>query len=650
MKPTRPQFYFSKAFLGLLLVFHLISCSDSDPAPDEPVTEESAPAPSVFPEPPSAQPLPEDVSRDDWSAEDSDRTPDPRPVRPPHNVITAQPDHGEPPLQPEDLTPPPRPQVQWQGPQSQSQPPLPAPHHAPQGSSQAPPLPPRNPPPLSLLEPSWPPPLDTTVTRPYRPGVEVPLGDISAHCEDMDRCPESVGSLLIVYKEDGNYQESSTSEWQMSSCSATLINSQEVLINEHCLPPFLQRPNADCRELTVVFPQTRHRAAEKIRCDRVLAFSTDPRDNRKRRDWARLRLLQSTERRAATVQPQAIDHGTRMVSYVSHFEHTALYLRDGQVPRPELRSSIQQRTCHSTMTHRASRGDIYNSPFSLLLAIDCGEDGVAEGNSGSGLFTEQGRLVAVISHKMEEDSIEDTSMGNTQTVDFTGLGRATNLFCVEEFNPSLPDHCEEQLTNSNYDYYLHWLLAVDRSSHPSSLQNGIRWIRSQNTTVDNYYVTYQAEHHCDHRFALFCDTFSNAEISAKLPFSPECVEAYQGETLLLRWPFRFLQLSQMSYDSNGELNTPFEWLEPTWTLEWSEQEQSYSGTLSPTPTEERVETNEFLNERHRAANRCFQHPQRCQELLDLESNYVRNENHFPQIAFLFRNSILQPRLILPLCH
>ena len=126
----------------------------------------------------------------------------------------------------------------------------------------------------------------------------------SVSCGDTTHCPPSVGMLVGAWERFHDESDgSSASDYQVLTCTGTLITNTIFMTNRHCLPPEVQAKEVSPRHrLAVAFPASGGFPAQVIPVGRILLTSDEtalPSEHVP--DYALLRLSRSAARSTTAV-------------------------------------------------------------------------------------------------------------------------------------------------------------------------------------------------------------------------------------------------------------------------------------------------------------------------------------------------------------
>ena len=107
-------------------------------------------------------------------------------------------------------------------------------------------------------------------------------------CESGD-CPQAIGGLYTYAGQDESYS--------VGSCSLTLISSNTVITNRHCLPEDIEKAGSSCfNRIRIILPQAEGFPTETYECDKVVAASLHY-PQTAAPDWSVLKFKGQTKRK-----------------------------------------------------------------------------------------------------------------------------------------------------------------------------------------------------------------------------------------------------------------------------------------------------------------------------------------------------------------
>lgn len=234
-------------------------------------------------------------------------------------------------------------------------------------------------------------------------------------------CPSFVGGFYFLQNDvvDNN-------RYNTGSCSHTLVGSDLILTNGHCVPGDLRFAGANCaKRIKFNFPKTNQYPMEKFDCKEVVAISVDPyeTDHNKKPDWAILKMDRSSQRPPVSADTRGVSNNKLVSMYKVKFD---LY-----VDRPN-RGEIQRTLCKAN-TSNAYAYDHKGPTSPMMNVADCNHE-LMRGNSGA----------AILNAEAEESMLGIFSFYNDKSPGRT-VGGGTNAVCIPIQGHNPPSQCHNGL-------------------------------------------------------------------------------------------------------------------------------------------------------------------------------------------------------------
>ncbi len=206
---------------------------------------------------------------------------------------------------------------------------------------------------------------------------------------EAGECPESVGGLLSL----------SADRLEIKACSLTLVSRNTVLTNSHCLPEDLKSEGAFCvGRINIIFPQANGKPMEKRDCSYIKKLSDQEFSNQVAYpDWALLRLSQPVDRKPADKSVQGITTAMRVDMYKVDFDLDAETSSLGRVRKTQCLANTNFFLSQHNLGSRSPLIDISHCDRNLI-----------SGNSGSGYYNQNGKLVGVHSFGVSVERSNDS--------------------------------------------------------------------------------------------------------------------------------------------------------------------------------------------------------------------------------------------------
>lgn len=275
----------------------------------------------------------------------------------------------------------------------------------------------------------------------------------TVECKDPEACNPSVALLMA--------RESPTS---MNVCTASLVGSDYMFTNKHCLPTDIMYAGASCRDRVLFkFPKTHSHEEVWSDCDSVIEVSSYDvtQEARQQVDYAFVKLRWPAQRPVLEFDPRGVEEGeilkvTRMSPDTD--------LRKGII------SDIKCKAVQNTIVT-----PLYDSRFSPIIHVnDCP---IVHGNSGSSMFGSDGKIRAIVQQGKGNPDAEPLI---TKT-----FARGTNAACIR-FAPAglsgpLDPVCHRDLSDqaATDAFNRLWDKRVRYDEQKAELEKKIKnWVRS----------------------------------------------------------------------------------------------------------------------------------------------------------------------------
>ncbi len=222
-------------------------------------------------------------------------------------------------------------------------------------------------------------------------------------CQNPEDCPEWFATLVHP----------------QGVCSSSLIGSDLIATNLHCIPDDLAQVGADChKRIEFIFPSGGGKNEERIECDRVLYLSPPLGSDTLKPDYAFIKLKTSPQRQPLEISQQGFPDQSKVTIYKMDPDAEGSH---GIVRR------IQCLAIQNSIINPYFTSD--TSP--LVLLTNCP---IIKGNSGSPLILADGQAHGVVSATVEmpmTKALHDR-IGSNPKLSF---GFGSNFSCLT--NPDL---------------------------------------------------------------------------------------------------------------------------------------------------------------------------------------------------------------------
>jgi V8-like Glu-specific endopeptidase len=255
--------------------------------------------------------------------------------------------------------------------------------------------------------------------------------NVQLTCRNGD-CDPSVGLLTVTLKNEG--------DWNVGQCTASLIGTDLIVTNGHCIPQDLEANGSDCtnRMWLTFADQTGHPEFDRqVGCSQVLFRRKD--GGMDGADYAYIKLARAVNRPVVR-QTQA------------GFENSKLYHLHKINPSrlsEGMAGQMQKVDCRS-MYESAIFSQRLDAQSQTSFLVDCS---VLKGNSGSPVFDDAGDVRGVVYAFVDKDVISKVLAKNGSKVptieNIADVNVASNFACLtlpgDPEGRNLPASCADQL-------------------------------------------------------------------------------------------------------------------------------------------------------------------------------------------------------------
>lgn len=235
--------------------------------------------------------------------------------------------------------------------------------------------------------------------------------------ERMSDCPESIAKLAFWGKSDSSYY--------MSVCSGNLYKEEFIITNAHCIPDEVKKAGSVCSDqIKVLFPSTQNKSAEAAHCSRIIQVF----DEENNVDLAVFKLNRLVKRSGVEIKKGGFKEGAAVHAYVMN-------------PAGSYAGGISKKSCNLSVANLMTLGQSANNATALLSGEHCD---VIGGNSGSGLFSEDGKMIGLIFARIDRSVLREIAATNLLNTEyFTSMGLAVNIGCLNQIIENSASNCEK---------------------------------------------------------------------------------------------------------------------------------------------------------------------------------------------------------------
>jgi V8-like Glu-specific endopeptidase len=254
------------------------------------------------------------------------------------------------------------------------------------------------------------------------------VNDSEVDCAVASECPANVGLVVLkmgVGKDLG-----------FGQCSGTLIGKDTILTNSHCVPDEVKNFTEHCSDrIAFVLPKAQAGKKKLATCKKVL-FASDISKGNLDPDYALIQLNEELTDTPSVVSTKGFQEGQSVVAFTSD--------PDSEV---KIKGMIRKKQCEAVQGTIVSTK--FTHPYSYTVALFSDTCGVIGGNSGSGVFNQQGQVIGVISHGRRVESAEEAESTGFKLPKSKKFGVAANLACLNlsSINVSPAPECKDALAS-----------------------------------------------------------------------------------------------------------------------------------------------------------------------------------------------------------
>ncbi|MFT6069236.1 MAG: hypothetical protein ACJAT2_000287 [Bacteriovoracaceae bacterium] len=251
-------------------------------------------------------------------------------------------------------------------------------------------------------------PVDNVQIFPSLEELQAALSESSVYCADQTNgCPTNVAKLTFWSKKEEGFA--------LAVCSGTLVNKNFIITNSHCIPDNLNEGNACDKQILVQFPRTNNIPSEDIKCKNVVRLFPMKEGQP---DLAVISIENSIHQRFETqIKKDQFFEGAKAVAFTMN-------------PHPEfgMVGTIKRKDCKISHKSLLSTGGNESSGNVILSGDDCN---IISGNSGSGLFNMEGKMIGVLHQKIQVSALTEIlkELG-LKHAPLTYMGVAVNTSCL----------------------------------------------------------------------------------------------------------------------------------------------------------------------------------------------------------------------------
>ncbi len=223
-------------------------------------------------------------------------------------------------------------------------------------------------------------------------------------------------------------------------CTGTLISPDTIVTSSNCLPRNLKLPGVQCvNNVAAIFPAHSGLKTEIAYCDEIIESSVlDDRSDPAlwRNDFAYIKLKKPMKRRPMRISRKGVRRGQAYTTYKMEFKDQIHAVQESEKCYPLYNS--------------------YANPFSqqayspMVTVSSCH---IREANLGAPLFDSRGRIVGILSSKLDKGLRTYVSTTDIMSEEMAPIQHVSNFACADiplhfYAGYSVPDECYKRLDSS----------------------------------------------------------------------------------------------------------------------------------------------------------------------------------------------------------
>ena len=328
-------------------------------------------------------------------------------------------------------------------------------------------------------------------------------------------CPSFVGGLYSL-------SHDKSKGYTIGACSLSLIVSDRVLTNAHCIPENISRVGESCLgSIRIVFPKTDKEPLETFGCEKILNKASVLK-NPDNPDWVILKLDKPSVR-----EPVTFDFGG-----IGYMEPVTLYKVDFDIETfSSSRGTIVRTSCLANTNNMLSTE--FLGPVSPLFNVSDCDKKLVIGNSGSAVLNKDGNFIGLFSFISPDKNRLPLKLKKKKNI----VGGGTNGVCIPFENHRIPERCEfdEEEHKSLAIRYAYWL----RMKQDDKAHNVAAEIHKRNTVLHSSSLKFslnsgeklmELSFDLEEPMALLKSDFINQAFPFLAPSFPECVYNWMGSS------------------------------------------------------------------------------------------------------------------------
>ena len=443
-----------------------------------------------------------------------------------------------------------------------------------------------------------------------REEVDLVFKHSTVQCSDSNECPEWMASLIVADLSNMIDAETNKRKYDISYCSATLIDKNKILTNRHCIPERVIREKLSCGDhLHFKFPKTKNRDTQNARCLKILEqpqnFISRPGP---KEDWIIIELDKTLDRQYLEIVRNGIPENTKYSIYPVYYFQSFIDIEGRKVGVADAR--IYRRDCESHMNSPFAMQ--YRHPYSPSFVGVCGKN-IIPGNSGSGVVSNN-KLIGLLSFTQAPRKVFIGPWTSFITPRSHG---GFNLSCLPQEGKKLSPFCELVHDTETLEFGL--LSSVLSSLIPNDLikhdivdivdhdmnfvweENDLRFFESIIKENRNFVeIIFNNRPHES-------ENYLRNKLKKHFPYTPNCIvdEIKNQVPVKLKFPIYTNDIFNSHLNSLGLIEMPVDIKHLTYEFDFDNSSNSYIGTLVSLTDEVKDSYGKKLNEYSENLNKCL---------------------------------------------
>ncbi len=497
------------------------------------------------------------------------------------------------------------------------------------------------------------------------------IDNLKISCQDLKDCPEYAGGLVFLKKvRKMNSVSGFEEEYVIGTCSQTLIARDKVLTSRHCLPEESLGQGLSCTNITLIFPKTGKKEAERIGCRSVIDLSLDYSYNNIGKnfdsDWAVLQLEHKIDRTPIEIDISGVPNKTNLVTFPVNYETSRIEETDTGSARLVVNGKVKKISCQSHMNNYFSI--FYNHPKSHILSLFC-DTSIIGGHSGSAFISQDGKLSGLISVRIDNDNEDDIHfMGKRYKPEYLDqIAVGINAQCISAFNNNhnnpictFGGNDESKMGTGLLLSFFYGITPGDTAELEEVIaaDDTIQWEDHNRDFFETIYENKSRDLLLDMVGFSIYDYFYSFSYSLQYPKTPVCIKASKKKegTFKVMIPKMTGLYREIIIDSRGNFVFPMEPGFLQFELKYDATKNHFSGTMPRLDNDLREYFMKLSGDLERQFSLCMASKNPCLDMYrvmdqieSLKFSSGVDESLFNNEEFISQNRMGAGKMILPVC-